>query len=142
MPKMTKKRARLYGLLLFLLGLGTAVGLTLFALRDNLSYFRTPTEILSGVYPEHTGNRAFRLGGLVEKGSLKHQGSTILFSVTDLKHSLMVRYGGVVPDLFREGQGVVAEGKMSPDGVFAADTLLAKHDEKYMPPEVARELKQ
>jgi cytochrome c-type biogenesis protein CcmE len=141
MPKMSKKRMRLYGLFLFLLGLGAAVTLVLFALRDNLSYFRTPTEIISGNYPEHASGRAFRLGGLVEKGSLTHKNGTITFTVTDLKHNLTVRYSGVMPDLFREGQGVVAEGKMN-GGVFVATTLLAKHDEKYMPPEVARELKQ
>jgi cytochrome c-type biogenesis protein CcmE len=139
---MTRKHARLYVLLLFLLGLGTATGLTLLALRDNLSYFRTPTEITSGNYPERSSGRAFRLGGLVEKGSLKKQGDTISFRVTDLKTSMRVRYNGIVPDLFREGQGVVAEGRMGPDGAFVATRLLAKHDEKYMPPEVAKELQQ
>ena len=118
-----------------------AAGLVLYALRDNISYFRTPTEILSGNFPEHASGRSFRLGGLVEKGSLLHNGSTITFRVTDLHHSLIVRYSGVIPDLFREGQGVVAEGKMDGD-MFAAHTLLAKHDEKYMPPEVTRELNQ
>jgi len=139
---MTRRRARLYGLLLFLFGLGTATGLTLAALKEDISYFRTPSEIVSDNYPEAKNGRAFRLGGLVEKGSLRHEGTAIIFSVTDLKKSLTVRYDGVVPDLFREGQGVVAEGKMTPDGSFAATRLLAKHDEKYMPPEVARELKQ
>ncbi len=139
---MTRRRARLYGLLLFLLGLGAATGLTLAALKEDISYFRTPSEIASGDYPEHASGRAFRLGGLVEKGSLKHQGTAIAFSVTDLKKSLVVHYDGTVPDLFREGQGVVAEGRMAADGSFAATRLLAKHDEKYMPPEVARELKQ
>src|ERR1700722_5424765 len=122
MPKMSRRRARLYILLLFLLGLGTATTLTLFALRDNLSYFRTPSEILSGVYPERASGRAFRLGGLVKKGSLKHKGGTITFTVTDLKHDLPVQYTGVVPDLFREGQGVVAEGTMNANGVFVAQT--------------------
>jgi cytochrome c-type biogenesis protein CcmE len=139
---MTRKRARLCVLLLFLFGIGSATGLMLLALRDNLSYFRTPTEIASGDYPERASTRAFRLGGLVEKGSLKHQGDMISFRVTDLKTDILVRYKGIVPDLFREGQGVVAEGKMGPDGAFIATQLLAKHDEKYMPPEVAKELKQ
>jgi cytochrome c-type biogenesis protein CcmE len=140
MAKRTRKRARLYGLLLFLLGLGTATALTLTALQDNLSYFRTPSEIVSGNYPERNTSRGIRLGGLVEKGSLMHDGSAIIFRVTDLKKSLTVHYHGVIPDLFREGQGVVAEGKVGNDGVFNADKLLAKHDEKYMPPEVARAL--
>jgi len=140
MPRMSKKRVRLYGVIFFLACLGIAAALVLTALSDNISYFRTPTDIAKGAYPEHGTGRAFRLGGLVETGSLKHQGTTITFSVTDLKNRLDVRYSGVVPDLFREGQGVVAEGKMQ-DGVFVASTLLAKHDEKYMPPEVTRELK-
>ncbi len=139
---MTRKQARLYGLLLFLLGLGTAAGLVLYALSDNMSYFRTPTEIVSGAYPEKNSNHSLRLGGLVEKGSLQRQGTTIFFRVTDLKNSLMVRYSGTVPDLFREGQGVVATGRVAADGVFVAEQLLAKHDEKYMPPEVARALQQ
>jgi cytochrome c-type biogenesis protein CcmE len=136
---MTKKRLRLYGVLLFLLGLGTATGLVLYALGDNLSYFRTPTDIVTGHCPEAASGRAFRLGGLVEKGSLTHAGDTITFRVTDLKNTLTVHYTGTPPDLFREGQGVVAEGKME-NGAFAAQRLLAKHDEKYMPPEVKKEL--
>jgi cytochrome c-type biogenesis protein CcmE len=139
--QMTRKQQRLVGVLLLLLGLGTATGLTLLALRDNISYFRTPSEIASGNYPEHATGRALRLGGLVVKGSLKREGDVITFLVTDLAHSIAVRYQGIPPDLFREGQGVVAEGKMMPDGSFAATTLLAKHDEKYMPPEVVRALR-
>jgi cytochrome c-type biogenesis protein CcmE len=138
---MTRKRRRLYGLLLFLIGLGTAASLTLFALRDNLSYFRTPTQIVTGNYPERGTGRGLRLGGLVVKGSLKRKGDSLTFRVTDLKNSITVHYRGMVPDLFREGQGVVAEGKVMPDDSFMATTLLAKHDEKYMPPEVAKELK-
>jgi len=138
---MTKKRARLYILLLFVCSIGTASALTLFALRTNISYFRTPSEIVAGTYPEHDTDRAFRLGGLVERDSLHHKDDATIFIVTDLKHEIIVRYHGAVPDLFREGQGVVAEGHMGRDGTFTADTLLAKHDEKYMPPEVAKELK-
>lgn len=141
MATLTRKQARLGAVLLILLGVGTAVALTLTALSDNISYFRTPTEIIGGNYPEHLSGRAFRLGGLVEKGSLTHEGAAILFRVTDLKNSVTVRYQGVIPNLFREGQGVVADGKMNADNIFVASTLLAKHDEKYMPPEVARELK-
>lgn len=137
---------RLYGLTLFLAGFGLATGLTLYALRDNLSYFRTPSELVSGNYPEKLSGRHIRLGGLVEKGSLTRNwlpsgGEDVSFRVTDLAQSIMVHYRGMVPDLFREGQGVIAEGKMAEDGSFTADRLLAKHDEKYMPPEVAKSLK-
>lgn len=138
---MTRKRARLYMVLLLVLGVAVATTLVLTALGQNVSYFRTPTEILSGSYPEKNNGRGIRLGGLVEKGSIAHDGSVISFRVTDLKNTLPVRYQGLAPDLFREGQGVIAEGKMDEAGVFQANTLLAKHDEKYMPPEVASELK-
>jgi len=138
---MTRKRIRLYMVLLLLVGIGTATALVLTALGQNVSYFRTPTEIMSGSYPEKQNKHGIRLGGLVEKGSLSHDGSAINFRVTDLKNSLSVHFDGTVPDLFREGQGVIAEGKMDEAGVFQATVLLAKHDEKYMPPEVAKELK-
>ena len=138
---MTKKRARLYLLLLFMAGLAAAASLAFVALGQKVSYFRTPTDIISGTYPERESGRGFRLGGLVESGSLKHEGSAIVFSVTDMQSSILVHYAGIIPDLFREGQGVVAEGKMGVGGVFIAEQLLAKHDEKYMPPEVARTLK-
>jgi len=138
---MTRKRARLYMVLLLVLGISLAAALVLTALGQNVSYFRTPTEIISGSYPEKQNKHGIRLGGLVEKGSLVHEGSAINFRVTDLKNTLAVHYEGIVPDLFREGQGVIAEGKMAANGVFQATVLLAKHDEKYMPPEVAKELK-
>jgi len=133
---MTRKRARLYGVLLLLLGIGAATGLVLWALRDNVSYFRTPSEIVSGAYPERLSGRGLRLGGMVEKGSVKRDGAVVTFRVTDFANSLSVHYEGLVPDLFREGQGVIAEGKMGSDGVFMAERILAKHDEKYMPPEL------
>jgi cytochrome c-type biogenesis protein CcmE len=139
---MTKRRARLYLLLLFMAALGLAATFTLLALKDNLSYFRTPTEIVSGNYPEHNSARNIRLGGLVEKGSLRHEGDAIIFSVTDLTNAVTVRYSGIIPDLFREGQGVVVEGHMNDQNIFAASTLLAKHDERYQPPEVTKALKQ
>lgn len=138
---MMPRRARLYGILLLLAGIGAAAALTLTALRDNVSYFRTPSEIVSGAFPERGTARRVRLGGLVERGTVRREGAAIFFRVTDMKQSLAVRYEGVVPDLFREGQGVVAEGKPGEDGVFIAARLLAKHDEKYMPPEVARAIK-
>ncbi len=138
---MTRKSARIIMVLLILLGAGAAAALVVTALGQNVSYFRTPTEIASGVYPEKINGRGIRLGGLVEKGSILRQGSALSFKVTDLKTTLPVHYEGIAPDLFREEQGVIAEGKMDDAGVFQAAVLLAKHDEKYMPPEIAKELK-
>ena len=107
-------------------------------MRDTLVFFYTPSDIISnGKVPGHT----FRIGGMVEKGSVKRDGEAVSFTVTDYKATLPVAYSGVLPDLFREGQGVVAEGTLK-NGVFDASTILAKHDERYMPPEVARELGQ
>jgi cytochrome c-type biogenesis protein CcmE len=121
------------------LGLGTASALTLTALQDNLLFFHSPSALHAGKVAE--GQR-FRLGGLVVKGSLQRaaDGHTITFTVTDTAYDVPVRYAGIVPDLFREEQGVVADGRVGPDGVFVADELLAKHDENYMPPEVAKAL--
>lgn len=133
---MTRKQARLYSVLFFVLGFSVAVGLVLIALKDNISYFRTPTEITSGSYPERNSHRGLRVGGMVEKGSVERHEDLMTFRITDFANSLTIRYKGIVPDLFREGQGVVAEGHMI-DGIFIADRILAKHDEKYMPPEVA-----
>lgn len=136
---MTRKqrRAILIGTCLGVLAL--AVGLVLMALRDSIVFFYTPSEVAE----KHldTGQR-FRLGGLVENGSLKRgEGTTISFVVTDKRATLPVTYTGVLPDLFREGQGVVAEGMLTSEGVFHADSVLAKHDETYMPKEVADSLK-
>jgi len=120
--------------------LALAVGLVLMALRDSIVFFYTPSEVAE----KHldTGQR-FRLGGLVENGSLKRgEGTTVSFVITDKRATLPVTYTGVLPDLFREGQGVVAEGALTSEGVFHADSVLAKHDEKYMPPEVAKKLKE
>jgi cytochrome c-type biogenesis protein CcmE len=137
---MTRKqrRAILIGTCLGVLAL--AVGLVLMALRDSIVFFYTPTEVAEKHFD--TGQR-FRLGGLVENGSLKRgEGTTVSFVVTDKRATLPVTYTGVLPDLFREGQGVVAEGMLTSEGVFHADSVLAKHDEKYMPPEVAKKLKE
>jgi cytochrome c-type biogenesis protein CcmE len=141
---MTRKRRRLYILALALVGLGTATALTLTAFQDNLVFFYSPSDLLTkSVSP----GRMVRIGGLVEPGSLDRKtepGSKaveVKFRITDLSHEVPVTYSGIVPDLFREGQGVVANGKMGTDGVFHATELLAKHDEKYMPPEVADALK-
>ena len=137
---MTRKQRR--GVLIgtCLAVLGVAVGLVLFALRDSIVFFYTPSEVAE----KHleTGQR-FRLGGLVEDGSVKRgEGTTVSFVVTDKRSTLPVTFTGVLPDLFREGQGVVAEGVLNSDGVFNADSVLAKHDENYMPPEVAKKLKE
>jgi cytochrome c-type biogenesis protein CcmE len=137
---MTRKqrRAVLIGTCLGVLAL--AVGLVLMALRDSIVFFYTPAEVAE----KHldTGQR-FRLGGLVEDGSLERgEGTTVSFVITDKRATLPVTYTGVLPDLFREGQGVIAEGMLTPEGVFHADSVLAKHDEKYMPPEVAKKLKE
>lgn len=136
---MTRKRRRLMLLGLAALGLGTASVLALTAFQDNLIFFYSPSELHAGKVAE--GQR-LRLGGLVVKGSLQHlaDGRTITFTVTDTAYDVAVRYAGIVPDLFREGQGVVAHGRVRPDGVFVADELLTKHDEKYMPLEVAKAL--
>ena len=137
---MTRKqrRAVLIGTSVGVLAL--AVGLVLFALRDSIVFFYTPSEVAE----KHleTGQR-FRLGGLVEDGTLKRgDGTTVSFVITDKRATLPVTFTGVLPDLFREGQGVVAEGMLTSEGVFHADSVLAKHDEKYMPPEVAKKLKE
>lgn len=142
-----KKRQRLYFVIFVLLSLSGAVGLSLYALRDNISYFYSPREIAqmrtSGDTRVAVGQR-FRLGGLVEEGSVvkSTQEAKTSFSVTDGDARITVHYTGILPDLFREGQGVVATGTIGDNGDFKASELLAKHDENYMPPEVAKALKQ
>jgi cytochrome c-type biogenesis protein CcmE len=136
---MTPKRKRLWLLVGSLGVLGVAVALVLSALSDNLVFFYSPTQVAE---KHPSPGRRLRIGGLVEQGSVKKDGQEVRFTVTDLKQSLAVVYRGLLPDLFREGQGVVAEGAMGADGVFTAREVLAKHDEKYMPPEVAKALKE
>jgi cytochrome c-type biogenesis protein CcmE len=120
-------------------GVGLAASLALTAFRDNVMLYYDPTAIASS--PPKQDER-FRLGGMVEKGSLKKTQGTldVQFLVTDFKHTVPVKYSGILPDLFREGQGVIAHGRLQ-NGTFVADEILAKHDEKYMPPEVAKSLK-
>ena len=119
--------------------LAVAVGLVLFAMRDSIVFFYSPSEVAA---MEIAPDTRFRLGGLVETGSVvRGEGTTVRFVITDQAKTLPVTYTGVLPDLFREGQGVVAEGTLEPGGVFRADNVLAKHDENYMPPEVAKKLK-
>jgi len=137
---MTPKRKRL-GLLLGSMGvLGAALALVLVSLSDNLVFFYSPTQVAEKSLPP---DRRFRLGGLVEPGSVtkEDQGQVTRFRVTDTRRSIEVVYRGLLPDLFREGQGVVTEGSLSAGGVFLAREVLAKHDETYMPPEVAKALK-
>ena len=132
-----KKRMYLIGLMV--IGVGIAVALALNAFNQNLMFFYSPSEVTAGAAPK---NHPFRLGGLVTDGSVKRQedGLTVHFDVTDTAKNVTVRYTGILPDLFREGQGIVAHGRLRDDGVFVADEVLAKHDENYMPPEVAESL--
>lgn len=136
---MTPRRQRMFMVAGIVAGVSLAAFLGLQAFRDNVMLFFDPTQIVAGKAPP---DKRFRLGGMVAKGSVhKTQGTLdIRFLVTDFKHTVPVTYSGILPDLFREGQGVVAHGRIR-DGVFVADEILAKHDEKYMPPEVARSLK-
>ena len=122
-------------------GLGVATALVLNAFQSNLVFFFTPTQVAAREAPQ---NRSFRLGGLVEQGSLKRQadGLTVRFSVTDTARTIPVVYTGMLPDLFREGKGVVTQGRIGAGGVFQADEVLAKHDENYMPPEAAHAIEQ
>ena len=137
---MTRKRRRLLIVLAAMGCLGVATALMLNAFGDNLVFFYSPTE-LEARHPA-PGQR-LRIGGLVEENSVVKgdDGLTVTFRVTDMNASVPVAYKGLLPDLFREGQGVVAEGRLGEGGVFEAQTILAKHDEKYMPPEVADALK-
>lgn len=136
---MTPRQKRGAMVVAILCGVGLAAWLGTRAFRSNVMFFFDPSQIVAGQAPE--GER-FRLGGMVAKGSLEKTPGTldIKFLVTDFRHTVPVSYSGILPDLFREGQGVVAHGRLK-DGMFVADQILAKHDEKYMPPEVAKSLK-
>lgn len=136
--KARHKRFILIAAGLFILGIGA--WLVLSAFKKNLVFFFTPTQILAGEAPH---GRSFRIGGMVEKGSLQRQsdGVTVSFKVTDTAKTIGVTYRGLLPDLFKEGKGVVAQGKLGADGVFVADEVLAKHDENYMPPDAAYAMK-
>jgi cytochrome c-type biogenesis protein CcmE len=136
--KLTRKQKRASLLFAALAVLGSAAGLVLYALSDTIVFFFTPAEVLERNIEPDT---RFRLGGLVAEGSVRRDGTAVAFIVTDGEKTLPVAFTGQLPDLFREGQGVVAEGKLDSAGVFIADTVLAKHDENYMPKEVADALK-
>ena len=137
-PAAARKRRRLLVVAIAVTLLAVAAGLILTAFRDSIVFFYTPSELTEKSLP---AGRALRLGGLVEDGSVTRQGDVVTFKITDLTAALPVIYKGILPDLFREGQGVVAEGIFGADGVFQARQVLAKHDETYMPPEVAAALK-
>jgi cytochrome c-type biogenesis protein CcmE len=138
---MKKRHKRIVFIVCCLTALGLATWLVLGAFRNNLVFFFSPTQVAAKEAPV---GRTFRIGGLVEAGTLKRDtdGLTIRFSVTDTATTLPVVYKGILPDLFKEGRGCVAQGKVGPDGVFYADQIMAKHDENYMPPEAARALDQ
>ena len=137
---MTPRRRRMVLVALIVLGVGAATAFALTAFQDNLLYYYPPADIAAGKAP--TG-RVFRLGGMVEEGSLKRETGSmeVHFIVTDFHNDVTVSYSGVLPDLFREGQGVIARGQLDANGVFVAHEVLAKHDENYMPPEVAESLR-
>jgi cytochrome c-type biogenesis protein CcmE len=138
---MKSRHKKILVILLGLTGLGIAAALILNAFQSNLVFFYSPTEVAEGKAPS---DRAFRIGGLVEDGSVKRDpdGLTVRFVVTDTAKSMPVIYKGILPDLFKEGKGVVAEGKIGADGLFNSTQVLAKHDENYMPPEAAQALEQ
>ncbi|WP_165856657.1 cytochrome c maturation protein CcmE [Marinobacter sp. JSM 1782161] len=135
------RKRRLTIVVFLLVGLGVAVGLTTYAFRQNINLFYDPSQIAAGEAPVDVSIRA---GGMVEKGSVQRDPDSlrVRFRVTDFQSSVPMEYTGILPDLFGEEQGVVATGRMRDDGVFVADEVLAKHDENYMPPEVARSMKE
>jgi cytochrome c-type biogenesis protein CcmE len=134
-----KPRHRRAALVLGMLAaLGLAAGLVFSAFDSNLVFFYTPSQVAARDAP---AGRSIRIGGLVQAGSLQREGVTVRFLVTDMAQTVPVRFDGILPDLFKEGRGVVAQGQLGADGVFAAREVLAKHDENYMPPEAAEALR-
>jgi cytochrome c-type biogenesis protein CcmE len=131
---MTPRQKRLGFIVAGVLLVAAAVGLVLYALKNNVSLYFTPTQVYNKEAPQ---GRNFRIGGLVEPGSVKREdnGLSVRFSITDNVKTMAVTYKGILPDLFKEGKGVVAQGKLDADNVFHAEEVLAKHDENYMPPE-------
>ena len=136
---MKPRTKRLLAIGVGLAALGAAAALVLTAFQENLVFFFTPSQVAAREAP--TG-RTFRIGGMVEKGSVKREGVEVRFVVTDTARSIPVVYSGALPDLFREGKGVVAQGQLGADGVFRAREVLAKHDENYMPPDAAHAVEQ
>ncbi|ETI58205.1 cytochrome c maturation protein CcmE [Marinomonas profundimaris] len=134
------RKKRLFVIVAIVIILSAAIGLILYALQQNINLFYSPSQIVMGDAPHDINIRA---GGMVVKGSVKRHSETlaVTFDVTDFQHSVTISYRGILPDLFREGQGIVAQGKLDQNGVFQANQVLAKHDEKYMPPEVSEALR-
>ena len=135
---MKPKHRRLFVVVLALAVLGAAAALVLNAFEDNLVFFYSPSDLAVKAVPE---GQAIRVGGLVQEGSVEKAGLDVTFGITDGARTVVATYHGVLPDLFREGQGVVTRGILQPDGSFKAEEVLAKHDENYMPPEVVEALK-
>ena len=137
---MTPRRQRMIFVAVILIGVSAATALALTAVGENMLYFYSPTQLQDGEAPT---NHAVRIGGLVVDGSVERAGDSLptTFGLTDGAKSVRVAYTGILPDLFREGQGIVARGALGSDGVFVAEEVLAKHDENYMPPEVAEAIK-
>ena len=134
---MKRRHRRITFIVVGLVGLGVAAYLATSAFRNNLVFFFSPTQVAAKEAPV---DRTFRIGGLVQEGSLKRDGLNVQFTVTDTAYNVPVVYKGILPDLFKEGRGCVAQGKIGTDGVFHADQVLAKHDENYMPPEAGQAL--
>jgi len=137
---MTPRQKRMATVAAIIAGVGIATAFALQAFQQNLLYYYSPSQILAGEAPE---SRSFRVGGLVQDGSVQRAPGSleVRFTLTDFSNTVGVSYTGVLPDLFREGQGIIARGKLKDDGVFVAEEVLAKHDENYMPPEVKDSLK-
>jgi cytochrome c-type biogenesis protein CcmE len=137
---MRPRRQRMVFVAVIVIGVAVAATLALTAFRENMLYFFSPSQISAGEAP---AQRTVRVGGLVVAGSVKREGDglTVVFDLTDTAETITVAYTGILPDLFREGQGIVAMGKIGGDGIFVAEEVLAKHDENYMPPEVHEALK-
>lgn len=137
---MTPRRRRMLLVGLIVLGVASAAAFALTAFQENLLYFYSPSDVSAGKAP---ADRVFRVGGMVTEGSFQRPTGSLeaRFVLTDFAHDVTVRYSGVLPDLFREGQGIVARGRLNADGTFVAEEVLAKHDENYMPPDVADSLR-
>ena len=135
-----KRKKRLTIILAIVLGSSIAVGLTLYALKQNINLFYSTTQVAKGEAPQ---DARIRVGGMVVKGSLKRSPNSLRveFKITNYEHDVTVVFTGILPDLFREGQGIIAQGKLDSNGIFQADEVLAKHDENYMPPEIKDSLK-
>jgi cytochrome c-type biogenesis protein CcmE len=134
------RKKRLVLIVLMVAGIATGIGFALKSLDENIMFFFTPTEVAAGKAPQ---GRLFRMGGMVVNGSVRRpgEGLTVHFDLTDNESKVTVMYTGILPDLFREGQGIIANGRLDKDGAFVAQEVLAKHDENYMPPEVAEAMK-